>query len=237
MLWTLEGSMNSESFDNDIVFFAIYKSMLVPLSRFISRKGDGYASNPSTDVLEEFLSLSKGDSEDLEIHSNPLEMHRSSILASLDNEEYLSAATLISISLEADVNGFMRIGCASKGYSNKKITQFISDVSLKTKIDLVFPLLGVGFPERYRNAIFEYIPFRNSTVHEKSIPELLTNGGEKESSIDKNTKRAKEIISSYPYEKILVLSNDLSNRLYDIPELKRGAELLHERFGIEFQPL
>ena len=83
-------------------------------------------------------------------------------LARYINHNYLlnisiSAAILIAVSLEEDINSFLRIGFSAKGFSHKQVTRFISETSTKTKIELIFPLLGLNFPEQYRIAVYEFV--------------------------------------------------------------------------------
>ena len=208
---------------------ATFKAYTFPLARYINQNDLLNAQTCNSQVASNFFEEINLEKEyKAELHPVPLETHSASIENLIKTGEYLSAAILIAVSLEEDINGFMRLACCAKGFTHKKITNFISETSIKTKIDLIFPLLGVQFPEQYRTAIFEYLPIRNSAVHGKAIPSFLTSEQETLNSVENNQEKAQNIISTYPINKLQNYSNSLYESLIEIPELQYALEVLHE---------
>jgi hypothetical protein len=204
---------------------AAYCAFIGPLSRYIHNE-NLLSEDPET-VMSRFLKDREvTDDYIIEIHPTALDAHKRAIEHAIEDNQYLSAAILIAISLEEDINGLIRIGCNSKGFTHKKITKYISEISLKTKIELIFPLLGVKFPEKYRIAIYEYLPFRNSVVHGKSIPSFHTHKEDTFNSIESNQKKAENLISSYPLKRLEELSLSLDREILEIPELKHASNIL-----------
>ena len=217
-----------------VIKMAAYKSCILPLARFIFEQG--FLENPIENhkIFEDFWKLAGIEANhDLEFHSMPMDVHSKAIKSAIDENQDISAAILIAISIEEDVNSIFRIACIAKGYTHKKITQFIKEVSMKTKVELVLPLLGINVPKRYKTAIFEFLPFRNNVVHGKAIPSfgnVLT--GESTDSIESNRERAQSLIKTYPFEKVKSLSSQLGERVYEVPEIDLARKILEESLNL-----
>ena len=212
---------------------AVYYMGLLPLIKYINE------NNVDTDKIskDEFVKIMKSFGKErgyeYQIFLDPYETHYKSIRFAMEKSEYLTAAVLTAITLEEDINGLIRLICFSKGYSHKNITQFISELGLKSKVDLVLPVLGCNVTEKYRGVVYQYFPLRNRIVHGKATPSLHTHEHDKDSDSESNMKVAEKLVKSYPIDKIYKYSLEInSSAIYDIPEIYRASKLLI-KFGFK----
>ena len=205
----------------------IFSSFLFPLIKYLNENEVNTESLSKSEFTAIVNQFGKDDDYSIQIHNCPFESHKAVIESAIERSRFISASALIAITLEEDVNSYIRMGCFAKGYTHRQITKFISELGLKSKIDLVLPLLGYKVPEEYRSVVFDFLPLRNQLVHGKALPSLHTDHNDKPSSSEINDEKAKRLVLSYPIDKIYKYSMQLnSSFLTDIPQVKRAVKLL-----------
>jgi hypothetical protein len=161
----------------------------------------------------------------------PFDNSKDTIKLAIKNSDYISAALLIAVILEEDINSYIRMICYSKGYEHNKITNFLQELGIKSKVDFILPIIGCNVPEKYKNLIYDFFPLRNKIAHGKAIPNQYTFDYEKNSSIDNNKQKAKQLVLAYPIDKIYEYSKEVNQLiLNNVPEINRAVKLF-KKYG------
>ena len=211
--------------------YAAYKGYIIPLSRYLHNEKITTLEINHQLLINNFLNEAEnGDNYKVELHPDTIAIYLEPIKSLTKKKHYLSAAILTSVALEEQINGLMRVGCSAKGYEHKSITKYIKETALKTKIELILPLLGINVHEAHKNTIYQFLPLRNSAIHGKAIPSFHS----KEETLDsaeENEEKAKQLILQYPITKIQRYIEESEKALTNIPELLLAHEILTKRLS------
>jgi hypothetical protein len=117
-----------------------------------------------------------------------------------------------------------------RGFTNGEITDAIKGVDLKSKLDVLLPLLDVRPSLNVRQLRAASQSIRNSIVHFKATPSISTNEGDSYGDHEQLMQKAEDFFRSHPIKNI---RSDLAS-FVDIcasqcPEIQAAYRLL-ERF-------
>lgn len=166
-----------------------------------------------------------------EIHIDHTEERIKSIQLCLENVDPQSAILLLHTLIEGEINTAVRVLLRIRGYTNQKITETIQGVDLKSKLEVLLPLLGVQPSPLVCQIRSETQNIRNRIVHFKAIPTIATDDGENNGDHDVTLEKAKNFFRSHSIESI---KKDLT-KFVDVcvsqaPEIQAAYALL-QRFS------
>lgn len=166
-----------------------------------------------------------------EIHIDYTEERINSIKICLESGDPQSAILLLHTLIESETNTAVRILLRISGYSNSEITDAIKGIDLKSKLDVLLPLLGVQPSREIRQLRSESQNIRNSIVHFKATPIISTDDEEQIGDHDIIFDKANNFFRSHSIESIQSeLSRFLNVCVSQSPELKAAHALL-QRFS------
>lgn len=113
-----------------------------------------------------------------EIHINHLPERINSIRVTLESGDPQSAIVLLHTLIESEVNTVVRLFLRVRGFSHATITAAIAGIDLKSKLDVLLPVLGVEVSDRIRQLTSESQKIRNAIVHFKASPTLTSDSGD-----------------------------------------------------------
>lgn len=139
--------------------------------------------------------IGRGDDSAFEIHVDHVAPRVDSIQHCLERDDPQSAIVLLHTLIESEANTAVRILLRVRGFSHSLITEAIGGTDLKTKLDILLPLLGVQLSQRFRQLAFESQRVRNAIVHFKGKPTLLTDAGNQRGDHDMTVEKANEFFA------------------------------------------
>lgn len=113
-----------------------------------------------------------------EIHINHLPERINSIRVTLESGDPQSAIVLLHTLIESEINTVVRLFLRVRGFSNAAITTAIAGIDLKSKLDVLLPVLGIEVSARIRQLASESQKIRNAIVHFKAGPTLTSDLGD-----------------------------------------------------------
>lgn len=158
--------------------------------------------DPSTiasgeDLLPVLDKLGRTDEDALEIHIERTPKKLKSVKACIQRKDSESAVVLLFTLIEGEVNSALQILLRIRGYSRSAIDEALRGTTLKSKFDLLLPLLGVSPPPRVRQLAIEAQSTRNAAVHYKANPSVFTDLGGKNGDHDSLSKKADEFLAKH----------------------------------------
>ncbi|MCE1239097.1 MAG: hypothetical protein LWW83_04115 [Azonexaceae bacterium] len=136
--------------------------------------------------------LGRTDDWAFEIHIDHVAQKINSIHICTENGDSQSAVVLLHTLIEREVNTVVRLFLRIRGFSHTAITESIGGVDLKSKLDVLLPLIGVQPSARIRQLAFESQRIRNALVHFKANPIIATDLGERKGDHDVTQEKATE---------------------------------------------
>lgn len=136
--------------------------------------------------------LGRTDDYAFEIQIDHVAQKINSIHICLESGDPQSAVVLLHTLIESEVNTVVRLVLRIRGFSHSAITEAIGGVDLKSKLDVLLPLLGVPPSARIRQLALESQRIRNAVVHFKANPILATDAGERSGDHDVTMEKATE---------------------------------------------
>ncbi len=121
--------------------------------------------------------LGRTDHCAFEMYINRTDSKIKSIRACIEHNDTESAIVLLSTLVENEINSLIRIMLILRGFTHNTITDAIKGTDLKTKIEVMLPLVGLAVPDRIRQITYESQRLRNDVVHFKARPERSTDIG------------------------------------------------------------
>ncbi len=118
--------------------------------------------------------LGRAEDTAFEIHINHMPGRINSIRITLESGDPQSAIVLLHTLIESEVNTVVRLFLRVRGFSNSAITTAIAGMDLKSKLDVLLPVLGIQVSARIRQLTSESQRIRNSIVHFKATPTLTS---------------------------------------------------------------
>ena len=164
-----------------------------------------------------------------EIHIDHTEDRIKSIRTCLEGGDQLSAILLLHTLIESEANTAVQILLRIRGYSNSATTDAIKGIDLKSKLEVLLPLLGAQPNRVICQLRSESQTIRNSIVHFKAAPIISTDDGEKSGDHDITLDKAKNFFRSHSIESIQYeLSQFLNFCVSQSPELKAALALVQK---------
>ena len=136
--------------------------------------------------------LGRTDEYAFEFHIDHLAQRLNTIRLSLENGDPQSAVVLLHTLIESEVNTVLRLYLRVRGFSNSAITTAIGGIDLKSKLDVMLPVLGVQPSARIHQLASESHRIRNAIVHFKATPTLVTDEDTHDGDHDASELKAKE---------------------------------------------
>lgn len=136
--------------------------------------------------------LGREDDSPFEIHIDHVAARVDSIRHCLEHGDPQSAIVLLHTLIESEANTAVRLLLRIRGFSHSAITEAIGGTDLKSKLDVLFPLLGVQLSPRFRQLAYESQRVRNAVVHFKGKPSLFTDAGNHRGDHEITLEKAKE---------------------------------------------
>ena len=163
--------------------------------------------DPSTiasgeDLLPFLDKLGRTDEDALEVHIARTPKKLKSIKACIQRKDSESAVVLLFTLIEGEVNSTLQILLRIRGYSRAAIDESLRGTTLKSKFDLLLPLLGVSPPSRIRQLAMEAQTTRNAAVHYKANPSVFTDLGGKNGDHDSISKKADAFLARHSIDQI-----------------------------------
>lgn len=170
-----------------------------------------------------------GRSEDnaFEFHINHLPERINSIRITLESGDPQSAIVLLHTLIESEVNTVTRLFLRVRGFTNTQIKTAIAGIDLKSKIDVLLPVLGVQVNARIHQLTTESQRIRNAIVHFKANPTFTSDVGEVAGDHEASELKALEFFSR---NSIVAIERDLGRFVDDCgsqcPEIQTAYALL-----------
>ena len=101
--------------------------------------GDGSITKGVLSETEWKELINEVSKDGFQLFDCPFETYAKTINSSVENLDYLSAAVLTAIALEEDLNSHIRVACLVKGYNHNQISNFIRELGVKSKVELILP--------------------------------------------------------------------------------------------------
>lgn len=165
-----------------------------------------------------------------EIHVEHLPKRINSIRLAMEADDPQSAVVLLHTLVEGEINTAVRLLLRIRGFSHSAITEAIGGTDLKSKLDVLLPLLGAQPSARIRQLAFESQGVRNAIVHFKAKPMLAYDSVTHEGDHAVSVAKAAEFLGRNPIESI---SKELEPFVEvcaaKCPEFQRAHKLL-ERY-------
>ena len=150
-----------------------------------------------------------------------------SIRITLESGDPQSAIVLLHTLIESEVNTVARIFLRIRGFSNTKITTAIAGIDLKSKVDVLLPVLGIKVNDRIRQLTSESQRIRNAIVHFKATPTICSNVDEFAGDYEVSKLKASEFFSR---NTIASIERDLGRFVDDCasqcPEIQAARALI-----------
>jgi hypothetical protein len=172
------------------------------------------------------------DKNSIEIHMSSGSSKLESARLCLESGDLESALIVVSSFIESEINMVIRIALRLQNFSHGTISASLKGTDLKTKINVILPLLQVKMSERQRQIALNQNSVRNNILHFKAVPMLDHVNGQSESDYDKVKNQAKAFFDEHPLDIIdhcfLSFVDCIVN---EQPHFQHAFELF-ERFGI-----
>lgn len=170
--------------------------------------------------------------EAAEFHIDRLPKKFSIIRECLAHEEYESAVLLLFTAIEGEVNVALRMLLRIRGFPHGAITDTVKGVDLKSKLDVLLPLLGAKTPPRLRQFARQSQTIRNLVVHFRANPVQWSDEANSDGDYKSNQQQSKEFFMNNPVTR---LERDLScfadKCVSSLPEVQAAIEVLHRFRG------
>lgn len=181
----------------------VMRIAVLALARMIGTKRLDPSTIASGEALFPFLDkLGRTDEDAFEVHIDRAPKKLKSIKACIQRKDSESAVVLLFTLIEGEINTVLRILLSIRGYSRSAIDEALRGTTLKSKFDLLLPLLGVSPPPRVRQLAIEAQTTRNAAVHYKASPSVFTDIGEKNGDHDSVSKKADEFLAKNSIDQI-----------------------------------
>ncbi len=176
--------------------------------------------------------LGRTENTPFEIHINRIPERINSIRITLESGDPQSAIVLLHTLIESEVNTVVRLFLRVRGFSNTTITTAIAGIDLKSKVDVLLPVLGIQVSSRIHQLTSESQRIRNAIVHFKATPTLFSDVHEVAGDHEVSKLKASEFFSR---NTILSIERDLGRFVDDCasqcPEIQAAHALL-ERYSV-----
>lgn len=177
--------------------------------------------------LDLWEKIGRSDDYAFEVHIDHSENRLNSIQLCLENDDPVSAVLLLHSLIESEVNTTVRVLLRLRGFSNSEITDTIKGVDLKSKLEVLLPLLDIRPSHNVRQLRSASQNIRNSIVHFKALPLIATNEGERKGDHDVLMEKAADFFRSHPMKVIRKdLSSFLDTCVSQCPEIQSAHRLL-----------
>lgn len=212
------------------VIAPLFGTYIVAIARLIFNKKinlDEIKNTTDFKAIIDTLGLTKDDA--LEVYINRFLEKFSIIRECLAQKEYESAILLLYTVIEGEINTALRIILRIHNFSHAAITDTIRGVDFKSKINVLFPLLGINLKDRFHQFSRESQQIRNLVVHFHANPEIWTDVENNDScSYTKNQEKAKEFFQKNPIDRLEKdISIFVSECVFSLPEVQAASELFH----------
>lgn len=114
-----------------------------------------------------------------------------------------------------------------RGLSHSSISDALRGVDLKSKLDVILPLLGISTQACVRQLALESQGVRSASVHFKAHPEVWTDNDTRKGDHDTVRTKAKEFLNRNSVDDIeRLLASFVYRCLSQCPEFREACELL-----------
>jgi hypothetical protein len=137
------------------------------------------------------------DNSPIEIHMSSAESRLESARLCLESGDSESALIIVSSLIESEINTAIRIAMRLRNFSHGTISASLKGTDLKTKMNVILPLLQVKMSERQRQIALAQNSVRNNILHFKAVPILEHDKGSSESDYHKVKNQAKSFFDEY----------------------------------------
>ena len=179
------------------------------------------------DFAELVSRMGRTTDDAFEIHVDRISDRISVVKRCLDDGFLESAILVLFTAIEGEVNSALRIMLRIRNFPHGVIDAAIGGIDLKTKLDLIFPLLGIKSDERFKQFTRQSQIVRNLEVHFRAVPEQWADSGNVKGSCDSIREKASEFFMSNPIERVEQdISNFVDDCVNEMPEVKKAIELM-----------
>lgn len=226
--------MTTQPSDEDSVSLAeedqLLLAFVIPLARMI-HSGKIDPETVSRDELVTALKALGNTHEDaIEIYVTQIEEEMALVAHCVSCGRPSSGVALLFTLIEAEVNSLIRVLLSIRGYSASRITDAIKGTGFDTKLDVLLPLLEVEAPERFRNVALQCKSIRNVVVHNKAMPALMADIGNKKSDSQLADERSARFFSENPIERLQADLNDFFDMSVSHDSAVRWSTQLFDKY-------
>lgn len=144
-----------------------------------------------------------------------------------DDPDPESALIICSSFIETEINSTIRQVMRLRNFSHGSITDAMKGTDLRTKIDVLLPLLDVQLTERQRQIVLEQNKVRNQILHYKGIPERHCRDEIQEGDFHIVRKESNKFFSSHPIDMISKCFLDfMSTSVFSQQHVVKALQLL-----------
>ena len=215
-------------FSPGMVDMAVQLSILA-VARMIGSNRLDPASITNYEQLSSVLSkLGTTNDDAFEIHIERASIRIKSIRNCVEAGDEESAVVLLFTLIEGEINTVVQMLLRIRGFSHSVVSSTLRGTDLKTKLDVLLPLLGVDPGPRVRQLAFEAQSIRNAEVHYKARPAVLTHAGDQESDQASIKKKAVAFMARNRVDSFAVeLQGFVDYCVNQCDEVQTAYELLH----------
>jgi hypothetical protein len=209
----------------------VFAAVILPLARMIHSG----ALEPEAATREQFFQalqgLGRSHDDAFEIHVTRVPEEMRLVTHCVAEGEAQSGVVLLFTLLEGEINSLLRMHLSIRGFTANAITDALRGTDFNTKLDVLLPLLEVTVPERLRNAALQCKAIRNAVVHNKAMPSLMADVGNKQSDTEYASERAAKFFLENPIQRLQEdLEGFMDGGLYANPAVQWSRYLFEKYF-------
>jgi hypothetical protein len=140
---------------------------------------------------------------------NPFEIYVTSERSRLESAKLClksgdpeSALVIVSSFIESEINTLIRLALRLRNFSHGVISDSLKGTDLRTKMNVIIPLLQIKMSERQKQIAIEQNKVRNIILHFKATPNISHDEGTSESDFDKVKNQVEAFFIRHPVDSI-----------------------------------